>query len=138
MPGRVFILEDHPLMRETTSEFVSALPGVEVCGTAASAEEALAALPEANADLLLVDVSLPGMSGIEFVKEALTRWPAMRCLMFSGHTESLYVERALDAGACGYVTKGNPAALSNAVLSALSGDEYVSDAARVRPVAEGT
>ena len=124
-------------MRRITSEYVGKLPGLEVCGAAASAEEALDRLPAA-ADLVLVDVSLPGMSGIELVAEVVARWPSLRCLMLSGHTEVAYVERALGGGAKGYVKKGDTAALVEAIRCVSDGGTYVSGALRERvPEIEG-
>lgn len=131
MPVRIFLVEDHPLMRRITSEYVGKLPGFEVCGAASSAEEALDRLP-ASADLVLVDVSLPGMSGIDLVAEVVARWPALYCLMLSGHTEAGYVERALGVGAKGYVMKGNPATLAESVRCVLDGGTYLSEALRGR------
>lgn len=131
MPSRVFIVEDHPLVRQITSEFVGGLPDVEVCGAASSAEEALNGLPD-DVDLLVVDVSLPGMSGIDLVAEVAARWPTLLCLMLSGHTEVGYVERALAAGARGYVMKGDTATLAESVRCVSDGGTYVSEAVRER------
>ena len=119
-------------MRQVTSEFVGGLPDVEVCGAASSAEEALDLLPAVAADLVLVDVSLPGMSGIDLVAEVAARWPTLLCLMLSGHTEVGYVERALAAGARGYVMKGDTATLAESVRCVSDGGTYVSEAVRER------
>jgi DNA-binding NarL/FixJ family response regulator len=131
MPHHVFIVEDHPLMREMMSAYVSDLPGVHVCGTARTAEEALDRLT-AQADLVLVDVALPGMNGIDLVGEIGARRPGLPCLVCSGHDEASYVRRALRAGARGYVEKGNPAELAEAIRCLLGGEAYLSVSLRAR------
>ena len=130
MPLKIFIVEDHAIMREMLSAFLSDLPDYEVCGAAEAAEEALGRLGEAAPDLVLVDVSLPGMSGIELVEAIQHRWPELRCLMLSGHGEKGYVERALAAGAQGYILKGNPYELPEAIEQAMSGETYLSESLR--------
>ena len=132
MTHRIFIVEDHPLMLQVTGEFIDALPGLTVSGTAASAEDALDKLGQDDTDLVLADVSLPGMSGIDLVGALHERRPGLRCLMFSAHYEGSYVERALAAGAQGYVVKGNPSELEDALRSVLSGEGYLSPSVRER------
>ena len=122
MTYRLFIVEDHPLMRETLTEYLALEPDVEVCGQAASGEEALRLIPESACDLVLVDVSMPGMSGIEFVRQLRQLVPGQHCLMLSGHAEKVYVEAALAAGAQGYVMKGDPDAMVTAIRRVLGGE----------------
>jgi DNA-binding NarL/FixJ family response regulator len=83
-----------------------------------------------NVDLVLVDVSLPNMSGIELVAMIRQQMPQLRCLMLSGHNELEYVRRALAAGAWGYVTKGNPRVLLEAIQDVLAGETYLSEELR--------
>lgn len=83
MPLRIFIVEDHPVMREMLGALLRQEPDFEVSGAAATAEEALERLAEKSADLLLVDVSLPKMSGIELVQEVQRRGLELRCLMLT-------------------------------------------------------
>lgn len=123
---RVYIVEDHALMRETLAEFVEDEPGWELCGCAANAETALHELSERDADLALIDVALSGMSGIDLVPLLVARQPALRCVMLSGHAESSYVGRAFAAGARGYVLKGDPASLVEAMETVARGERYVS------------
>jgi DNA-binding NarL/FixJ family response regulator len=113
-------------MREVLRDYLGALPGFEVCGESESAEEALEKLDAAAADLVLVDTSLPHMTGIDFVGEVAARWGSLPCLMLSGHGHEGYVQRALAAGARGYVLKGDPAELPGAIREVLGGHEYVS------------
>lgn len=131
MPHHVFIVEDHSLMREMMSAYVSDLPDLSVCGTARTADEAIAQLT-ARADLALVDVALPGRSGIDLIGELQTLWPDLPCLVCSGHDEASYIKRALKAGARGYVAKGNPAELAEAIRCLLEGSVYLSASLRER------
>lgn len=123
---RLLIVEDHPLMRETLAQLVGTLPGVEFCGTAASAEEALASLDAVLPDVALVDVSLPGMNGLELVEEIGRRSPATRCVMLSAHASRQYAERAMRAGARGYVVKSRPSTIRNALTRVLEGESFYS------------
>lgn len=129
MPTHIFVVEDHPLMREMLSEFLPAdAPDLKVCGTAATGEEALGCFEDAEADLMLIDVALPGgMSGIDLVGELRARRPGLPCLMYSGHGEVAYVERALAAGAQGYLLKGDPYELEGAIRQVLDGATFVSE-----------
>lgn len=135
MPYSVFIVEDHPLMRDMMAAYVDELPDLHVCESVRTAEEALDRLPAA-ADLVLVDLSLPGMSGIELIREIQIRWPDLRCLVCSGHDEVSYVERSLRAGAHGYVAKGHPAELVDALQNLRRGKPYLS--ASLRELVEAT
>jgi len=124
MSTRIFVLEDHATMRDTLVAFVSALPDTEVCGSAASAEDALAKLAEARADLVLVDITLPGMSGLDFLREARKRWPRLQYLVLSGRDEAAYLFPALSMGANGYLSKGNADRLMEAIDCVLRGQKY--------------
>ena len=131
LPGRsvskrIYVVEDHPRMRELLREWIEALPGLSICGTAESAEAALDELPAAQADVVLIDMSLPAMGGIEFVAALRERHPHVRCLILSGHNETRYVERALAAGAQGYLLKGEPAEIEEAIATVLAGGRYLS------------
>jgi DNA-binding NarL/FixJ family response regulator len=126
MPLRVMLIEDHAIVRETLQDFIGRLPQVSVCHVAANAEAALAALDDATPNLLLVDLSLPGMSGIDFVREVRERNPEMRCLILSGHGSHAYVRQALAAGADGYMLKGDPLEIERGILAMTRGERYVS------------
>ena len=126
MPTSLFIVEDHALMRELLKEMVARRTDFTICGTAATAEEALAAIPDAAPDLVLTDVSLPSMSGIDLVRQLRPKHPHIKYLMLSGHAEQLYVRDAFDAGANGYVMKGDPHQILAAIQQVLEGETYVS------------
>ncbi len=126
MSSRIFIIEDNDIVREMLSVFVSDMAGMQVCGAATTAEEALLDIPAAKPDLLLVDLSLPRMNGADLIQLAQERWPDLPSLVLSGHGEAAYVTRARAAGARGYVLKGNPYELPDAIHSVLRGEEYLS------------
>jgi DNA-binding NarL/FixJ family response regulator len=128
MPAQIYIVEDHAIMRQVLKEAIEKIPGLAVCGMATSGEEALAALVEIEADLALVDMSLPQMSGAELIGELHKQRPALYCLILSGHKESSYVEQALTAGARGYVLKGDPREIGEAIAQVLAGKIYLSKA----------
>ena len=130
MSALIFIVEDHAVMRQMLAAYLTDQTSYDVCGQAASAEAALEQLAEAAPDLVLVDVSLPGMSGIELVRQIQTQRDELACLMISGHGEPEYVRRALGAGARGYVVKGNPYELPGAIEEVLSGATYLSPSVR--------
>ena len=129
MPVRVFIVEDHAVMRETLQDYLELQPDLEICGMAESAEAASEALEGATPDVVVVDLSLPGRSGLELVEEIQQRW-GTPCLILSGHGERTYVARALACGARGYVLKGNPRDLPVAIREVLEGEIHLSSTLR--------
>ncbi len=125
----VFIVDDHPIMRDGISQLIEQQPDLQVGGSASSAPEALNALAAAAPDLLLVDISLAGMSGIDLIKIVRKRQPRLPVLVLSMHSEDLYAERAIRAGARGYVMKhASAATLLAAVRRVLEGKVYLSPA----------
>lgn len=127
--SRIFIVDDHPLMRRALHRLLNLEPGFTTVGEAASAEDALEQLafdlPDAPPDLMLVDFSLPGMDGAQFVRRFGERHPGVHCLVLSSHHETPYVDAALSAGAHGYVTKGDATALVGAIRRVLGGEIVV-------------
>ncbi len=113
-------------MRDLLREWIDELPELSVCGTAESAETALRELETLQADVAMVDMSLPQMGGIELVATLHERHPQLRCLILSGHNETRYVERALAAGALGYLLKGEPGEIETAIKRVLAGERYLS------------
>lgn len=123
---RVYLVEDHGLMRAATSDYLEVTPDLRVCGEAATAEEALEQVHEASPDMILIDMSLPRTSGIDLVSALRERGVDTPCIILSGHGEHAYVEQALAAGARGYVLKGDPRELPGAIRTVLGGGEYLS------------
>jgi len=132
---RVLIVDDHAFVRLGLSDLISHEPGLHVCGTAAGEDEALRLVQSEKPDLVLVDISLEGIGGIELIKEIHAMRPDTRMLVVSMHDEELYAERALRAGAKGYVSKHEPTAkLLEAVHAVLDGKIHVSEAMARRMV----
>ncbi|MQA91477.1 MAG: response regulator [Gemmatimonas sp.] len=125
MPLRVYIVEDDPTMREMLADFLARNPEIELCGARGSAEEALLDLPAAYPSVVLVDLSLPGRSGLELLCEINERWD-VPCLVLSGHRKKDLVDRALAAGARGYVLKDNPLEIPGAIRQVMQGEIYLS------------
>ena len=105
MKHRILIVEDHDVVRESFRELISMEPDLEVSGAVGSGTEALARLEDLLPDLVLVDISLPKMSGIDLVQRLSARHPALKTLIVSGHERELYIRQAEQAGAAGYVSK---------------------------------
>ena len=123
--SQIFIVEDHRMMREAYQLLLEMEPDMEVCGSASSAEDALTTLEETNPDLVLVDVSLPGMSGIELVEKLHASRPQLPTLIISGHDEMVYADQARRAGAKGYLDKkGLSHIMLDAIRHVLDGEIY--------------
>jgi DNA-binding NarL/FixJ family response regulator len=126
-PCPTLLVEDHPLMRETLREFLTETASVDLIGMVSSAEEALQFCEQQVPRLALIDVSLPGMNGLDLVTALRGRYPGIWCVMLSGHRELSYIERAKASGAHGYVLKGDPGELLRGVSRVIDGGTYFSD-----------
>lgn len=125
---RIIIVDDHPIMQKGLSTILEAEHGFEVIEKFDNAEEVLKVYEELSPDLAVVDISLPGMSGLELVKHLASRDPDLKILVVSRHDESLYAERVIRAGAKGYVMKLEAGEqLVSAIKKILKGGIYVSD-----------
>lgn len=126
--SKVFIIDDHPIMRLGLSQLIMSIDGVEVAGEAGSATEALHLLDQLNdVDLAIVDVSLPDRSGLELIKDLRVLHEDIKCLVISSHDEEVYAERVLRAGGRGYMMKDRaPDLLETAVKQVLSGGVFLS------------
>jgi DNA-binding NarL/FixJ family response regulator len=113
---RVLIVDDHPVFRDGLAGLLATLPDVEIAGTAGTAEEALAVLLDSAPDIVLMDINLPGASGVEATREVLAAAPATAVLVVSMVDDDDSVFAALAAGARGYVLKGASAGEITAAL----------------------
>lgn len=126
---RVFVVDDHPIFRHGIVQVINTEMEFQVCGEASSATEALTALREISADIVVLDVSLQGCNGIELIKHLLAEHPKLPILVLSMHDERHYGLRALRAGAGGYVMKREH--VDNFIVAlrrVLAGKIYVSEA----------
>ena len=132
-PKRIFLVDDHPLVRRGFRLTLEAETDLKVCAEASSAEEAVSLISHLNPHIVVLDVSLPGASGLELLERFETDGVAYPVLVVSRHDEMLYAERAIRAGARGYVMKSQPPqTLIAAVRKVLAGGIYVSDALNER------
>lgn len=128
MKKRILLVDDHPLIRKGIGLTLEESSAYEVCFQLASAEEALGSISELKPDGAVIDISLPGMNGIELVKHIRAFDANMKILMVSRHDEDLYAERALRAGANGYLMKQIAAEeLTSALNKIFSGGIYLSE-----------
>lgn len=125
---RVFLVDDHPIVRQGLAQLIDNEPDLAVCGQGQDVYESLRAIRQDRPDLCLVDVSLKDSDGIELLKELKSMDPDLPVLILSMHDEGLYAERALRAGARGYIMKQEaPPTLLSAIRRVLRGEVYVSE-----------
>jgi DNA-binding NarL/FixJ family response regulator len=125
---RIFIVDDHPLVREGLVNLINQQDDLTVCGEAEDAAQALAGIGVARPELALIDISLKTSSGLELVKDLGVHFPLVALVVLSMHDELLYAERALRAGARGYVMKRESTKdVLTAIRQVLGGDVYVSE-----------
>jgi DNA-binding NarL/FixJ family response regulator len=124
----VFVVDDHPIVRQGLSLLINQEKDLMVCGVAEEMHSALSAIHSAKPDILIVDISLNGPDGLELLKNIRLTSPRLPVLILSMHDESIYAERALRAGANGYIMKQEATEKVLVVLRRiLSGEIYVSD-----------
>jgi DNA-binding NarL/FixJ family response regulator len=138
---KVFIVDDHPMVRERVAELINQEPDLTVCGEAEDAVQAVKTVQTISPDIAIVDITLKDTYGIELIKQLKELRPKLPILVLSMHDEALYGERALRAGAKGYLTKQEASRkVVDAIRRILRGEIYVSDklaGALVRKVAGG-
>jgi DNA-binding NarL/FixJ family response regulator len=123
------IVDDHPMMRAGLAQLIVKQPGMEVCAEAGSPTEAMDMIAKIRPDLILVDISMKGASGLEFIKNVAALHGHIPMLVVSMHDEKVYAERALRAGACGYIMKEESGEFLIAALNrVLEGGIYLSKA----------
>jgi DNA-binding NarL/FixJ family response regulator len=136
-PAQVLIVDDHPLVRDGLTAVISAQPDLRVCGAAGTVDEALAVLDMTHPTLMIVDLTLKDGRGLALIKKVALRAPQVKMLVVSAHEESLFAERAMRAGAHGYVNKQEAQqSIINAIRAVLRGERYLSEAMTHRLVGQ--
>jgi DNA-binding NarL/FixJ family response regulator len=126
--SRVLLVDDHPITREGIGLLVNHEPNLVVCGETDTAPKALELINQLSPDMAVIDISLKTMNGIELMKNIKTLRPEMPVLVMSMHDEGLYAERALRAGARGYIMKNEASdRIRTAIHRVLEGELYLSD-----------
>ena len=124
---KILLVDDHPFMRAGLAQLIDRQPDLAVCAEAGDPAAAARELAKASPDLVLTDITMPGRSGLEFIKDLKAAHPDLPILVVSMHDELIYAERALRAGARGYIMKeAGGEALLAAVRKVLGGEIYVS------------
>jgi len=125
---KVLLVDDHPLVREGLVNLINQQPDMAICGEAGNETQALEMIGQTRPDVAVVDISLETGSGIELLKNIKAYHPGVQCLVLSMHDENLYAERALHAGARGYIMKREAAKKVIAGIQAVhAGQLYVSE-----------
>lgn len=128
--AKILLVDDHPLVREWLANLVNQQTDLEICGEADNASEALQLIGVVNPAIAVVDISMEGRSGIELIKDVRASHPKVRVIVLSMHDEVLYAERALRAGARGYIMKREATKrVLQAIRSVLDGKLYLSERA---------
>ncbi len=128
-PARVLLADDHTLVRAGVRKLLESMPEVEVVGEADDGRKVLVLAEQLQPDLVLMDLSMPGLTGLEATARLLKAWPKMRVLVLSMHQNGEYVRQALRSGAMAYLLKdAAPEELESAVKAVLNGQTYVSPA----------
>jgi DNA-binding NarL/FixJ family response regulator len=126
----ILLVEDHPGFAKALLSMLAQNPNLQIVAVAESAEAALRYLRESAVDLVLVDYSLPDMSGVNLLETIVAEYPDLLCAMLSGHLSLQHAQRALELGARGYMIKDNPLGILNGIPRILKGEIYVSDELR--------
>jgi DNA-binding NarL/FixJ family response regulator len=125
---KIVIVDDHPIVRQGLAELINHEDDLVVCGQAEEAPEAMGVIKAIKPDMVIVDILLKETSGMELIKDIKARYPNLAVLALSMHDESLYAERALRAGAKGYIMKAEATEkVIGAIRKILSGDVYLSE-----------
>ena len=128
-PVRILLAEDHALVRAGIRSLLASVPDLEVVGEAGDGREALAILERIPADVVILDITMPGMNGLEAASRVAERWPATKVIILSMHSNEEYVSRALRAGAAGYLLKdAGTSELEAAIRAVVRGQTFLSAA----------
>jgi two-component system NarL family response regulator len=123
---RILLVDDHPVVRAGLTSMLSTIPGLDVCGAASSGEEALQMVDSEKPDLLLLDLRMPGMTGIELLKAIRAKTSPPKTLVLTSYESDEEIYRAIEAGAQGYLLKSTPQAeIVAAIQTVHSGRHHI-------------
>ncbi|MCW5862737.1 MAG: response regulator transcription factor [Anaerolineae bacterium] len=122
----VFLVEDNRFVADAVDGLLGTYDDIRLVGVAATGEEALTHLPAAGVDIVLIDLALPGMNGIDLIAALRRARPELPCVILSAHREDNYITQALAAGARGYITKELPLAIAEGIERVVTGEVYLS------------
>jgi len=126
---RIVLVDDHPMVRERLAEVIAREPGLAVCGEAESRAQALEVVAASEPDLVIIDLSLKDSSGLDLIKDLHRHYPRLLMLVLSMHDDALHAQRAMRAGASGYITKQEATRkILLAVRQVLQGGVYLAEA----------
>ena len=126
VPSRILVVDDHPMVREGLARLIGQHPDLVCCGEAANGRETVAAVGAQNPDLVILDLRLKSEDGLELIKSLKSQFPSLKILILSQYEAPLYAERALRAGALGYLVKEQGAEeVLNAIRTVLAGELYL-------------
>lgn len=126
---KVFLADDHSIVREGIRSLIASAPDMEVVGEAADGDQALKGVGQYHPDVFLMDMTMPGCSGLQLIEKSLRRAPNTRLLVLSMHQEALYATRTIRAGAHGFITKTRPPGeLLEALRQVAEGQIYITAA----------
>ncbi len=132
-PARILVVDDHPIIREGLSALLVAQPDMVVCGEASNISGALKIVTDVGPDVAVVDIALNGENGLDLVRRMKVITPQLRVLVVSMYDDELYAERALDAGAMGYLNKQVASRnIVEAIRRLLAGKQYLSEETAAR------
>lgn len=126
----ILLVEDHPGFAKALLSILAQNSNLKIVAVAETAEAALAYLRQSSVDLVLMDYSLPDMSGVSLLEAMLAEHPGLPCAMISGHLSLQHARRALELGARGYMIKDNPLGILTGIPRILKGEIYISDELR--------
>ncbi|MEO5954145.1 MAG: response regulator transcription factor, partial [Nitrospiraceae bacterium] len=137
MPIRVMLADDHILIRAGLRALLQTLPNISVIGEASTGHEAVEVVARDQPDVVLMDIAMPGLNGLDAAARIVKQWPRVRVIVLSMHANEEYVGQALDAGATGYLLKGaEPAELELALKAVMRGETYLTPSVS-KPLVDG-
>jgi two-component system, NarL family, invasion response regulator UvrY len=124
---KILVVDDHPIVRQGIKQSIQETGDIAIAGEAGNGEEALQKLAGGNFDLVILDISMPGKSGIDVIKEIRFLRPGLPVLILSMHPEKQFITKSFEAGACGYLTKDSaPNELLEAIYKTSRGEKFIS------------